>query len=475
MTSVTNGIPPPSLPQISFGSFSKVYHFSQEEIIKVMEPEKYYGLSAAQLKECSIYFRLNEECPHLVQTDLVAIDTNPRNYSHSVVMKMEKMTTDVWMMTRKMFKMGFSDKSWLTKMVNDISVILNRLHLAGIAHRDIKPGNIMYDQQTDKFVLIDFGSIFYLDNQTRAKPGWTTYCFSSPECMPPDTGDSEGEDEDDKMDVDEKQNASERSRGEPEMQEMKMNGANEIGERSENRVDLIKADVFSFAACVISVALELFPINFTNWHILASEDALWNKFYGNNHPAWKSVLLDCVSPDPGQRKSIQEIRDAFGLQRSRNFHTPLQFKTFPAHSRRKVDTRVSAIYGLHPEIYLQQKTQLAEFVKQVQWSKVTLVSTIQLFEDFIMVQDLLPVSSIDAMHVLVACLSLIQNILEDENGTILELVRAFNVTLGSNNELRSSVILKLQKKIFLAMDAIIYPRRPLSKNPDKMDWTDLIN
>lgn len=48
-------------------------------------------------------------------------------------------------------------QKFINDMMKQLLSAISFIHLEGIAHRDIKPGNIMYVEQTNTFFLIDFG------------------------------------------------------------------------------------------------------------------------------------------------------------------------------------------------------------------------------------------------------------------------------------------------------------------------------
>lgn len=55
----------------------------------------------------------------------------------------------------------------LIKLYTDISSILKKAHSKGIAHKDIKPDNIIYDEDTRDFVLVDWGLACFIDYKSK--------------------------------------------------------------------------------------------------------------------------------------------------------------------------------------------------------------------------------------------------------------------------------------------------------------------
>jgi serine/threonine protein kinase len=72
----------------------------------------------------------------------------------------------------------FLDHKTLLKIMYNISKALNHLHILGIAHGDIKPDNILINENTFDIQIIDFG----LACSKNCKPGGTLM-YSSPEIL----------------------------------------------------------------------------------------------------------------------------------------------------------------------------------------------------------------------------------------------------------------------------------------------------
>lgn len=71
------------------------------------------------------------------------------------------------------------------KLIREIGSAISELWKAGIVHRDIKPGNIMYDVDNDRFVLVDLGIGYFIEDahrdNTKFGPGAGSRYYSSPE------------------------------------------------------------------------------------------------------------------------------------------------------------------------------------------------------------------------------------------------------------------------------------------------------
>ena len=57
-----------------------------------------------------------------------------------------------------MIKMNEITIKKVVKVMRDLISSLFLMHVNGIFHLDIKPLNIMYHQNTDRFIFIDFGA-----------------------------------------------------------------------------------------------------------------------------------------------------------------------------------------------------------------------------------------------------------------------------------------------------------------------------
>ncbi len=79
----------------------------------------------------------------------------------------------------------FSPDEIRAVFIPQITEALNTIHKAGILHRDIKPGNILYFEQQKKYMLIDFGVSSYIPDISmlhRTVTG-TTQLYQAPETI----------------------------------------------------------------------------------------------------------------------------------------------------------------------------------------------------------------------------------------------------------------------------------------------------
>lgn len=73
----------------------------------------------------------------------------------------------------------------VTAVVHDLAMALDDAHLAGIVHRDVKPENIMLDQQTGRAMLTDFGVARALSSGDSRLTG-AGFVLGSPRYMSPE-------------------------------------------------------------------------------------------------------------------------------------------------------------------------------------------------------------------------------------------------------------------------------------------------
>jgi len=71
------------------------------------------------------------------------------------------------------------------QLIRNVSTAISALWSEGIVHRDIKPGNIMYDSANDRFVLVDLGIGYFTQDaqrdKTKLRPGIGSRFYSAPE------------------------------------------------------------------------------------------------------------------------------------------------------------------------------------------------------------------------------------------------------------------------------------------------------
>ncbi len=69
-------------------------------------------------------------------------------------------------------------------IVRRIASALDAVHGAGVLHRDVKPDNIVIEEQTGRPVLIDFGLFTRLNTEMRVLSGYGTPQYMAPEMCP---------------------------------------------------------------------------------------------------------------------------------------------------------------------------------------------------------------------------------------------------------------------------------------------------
>ncbi|NMG09793.1 protein kinase [Brasilonema sp. UFV-L1] len=79
-------------------------------------------------------------------------------------------------------------ESYVIFLLRDVLKILEFVHQQGVIHRDIKPSNLIRRKQDGKLVLIDFGAVKQISNQTLNSQGQTVASVSigTPGYLPPE-------------------------------------------------------------------------------------------------------------------------------------------------------------------------------------------------------------------------------------------------------------------------------------------------
>ncbi len=80
------------------------------------------------------------------------------------------------------------------RIARDVARVLEVVHLAGVVHRDLKPGNLLIEP-SGRVRLVDFGISRLLEAETRlTRPGCTlgTPAYMAPEQLQPDSGQVDG-------------------------------------------------------------------------------------------------------------------------------------------------------------------------------------------------------------------------------------------------------------------------------------------
>jgi serine/threonine protein kinase len=80
-----------------------------------------------------------------------------------------------------------TDPAFVLRVLRECAAALDHAHARNIVHRDIKPGNIMIDDETGAVQITDFGIAKILDGEQRTEPGMVigTYEYMAPERLSP--------------------------------------------------------------------------------------------------------------------------------------------------------------------------------------------------------------------------------------------------------------------------------------------------
>lgn len=186
------------------GSFGKVWHISKKDsngkihnaAVKVMTvPPSEYALIAARSEGLDIvsakkYFKdvLNDtlaevelmqnmlNCSNIVRFEDYQVIELKETFGWVILIRMEKLLS----LKDVIIENGMNLYD-VARLGIDISKALEFCEQKGIVHRDIKPDNIFYSEDTNTYKLGDFGISHYLERPTAGKGKAGTLSHMSPE------------------------------------------------------------------------------------------------------------------------------------------------------------------------------------------------------------------------------------------------------------------------------------------------------
>jgi serine/threonine protein kinase len=171
---------------IGEGGNSFVYHFKKSNkdfAIKFLKPLA--GSKISRFKDeffCTMQMPEHKNIVKYLHFDKVKVSTYEYNI---IVMKLYKKTLNAEGDISALDEEEKNDRSW--KLFSDMASALSHLHKNGVYHRDVKPGNIFYDEDVDSYVLGDLGiahfneELFSKDSETKPSERMANWGYSAPE------------------------------------------------------------------------------------------------------------------------------------------------------------------------------------------------------------------------------------------------------------------------------------------------------
>jgi serine/threonine protein kinase len=171
---------------IGEGGNSFVFHFSKSNkdfAIKFLKPSA--SSKVSRFKDeffCTMQMSEHQNIVKYLHFDKIKVSTDKYNI---IIMKLYKRTLCDEGGISTLNNEDKSDRSW--KLFSDIASALSHMHGYGVYHRDVKPGNIFFDEDAGNYVLGDLGiahfneDLFSKESETKPSERMANWGYSAPE------------------------------------------------------------------------------------------------------------------------------------------------------------------------------------------------------------------------------------------------------------------------------------------------------
>lgn len=380
------------------------------------------GFGPGQLKECNFYFRLLQGCQGLLTARLLNVKVRTDVPLATVVeLEMPKMTGDLWHLSESR-RDRLVIVQLLSDLVDDISYALHRLHASGIFHRDVKPGNFLFDRNASRFYLIDFGSANFECLKTRTG-GWCTYAYSAPEA----------------------------------------------GTERTPAKDSAATDIYSFGASLISLIVQ-YGLKVGDHHLDWKKILRECRWPTSAPVQWKRILERMVETDPEARPDLLEVRHAFGLPGVPDqWGHALVFREFPVVSLPVLDETMNKEvddFGVKRKLVYQWIRDVAQMMN---WDKLTYIAAVQVFNDYLMAPGRLKIEKAgDLQTVACAVMGLAHKCLEDE---FLDIPNMADLGNGSVMPKR---LFDTERDVWRRLEGVVTRRKPCPMMFQGKNWDEIV-